>query len=96
MGWTAGGIIIGVVIVVLAVGIPYLYTHKRMREPYDAADSQAYLRARHRWWQFHWRTSRRGQRPGGTAPVPADPPLNSEPSPARPDSPTSDTERTAP
>ena len=46
MGWAWGGLILGVVIVALAVGIPYFHTHKRMREPYDRSDSRYYLRAR--------------------------------------------------
>ena len=46
MGWAWGGVIIGVVIVALAVGIPYLMTHRRMREHHDVSDSRHYLRAR--------------------------------------------------
>jgi hypothetical protein len=41
-------IIAGLVIVALAVGIPYLLTHKRMRSPHDLAEGQAYIRARRR------------------------------------------------
>ena len=48
-GWAWGGLVIGLVIVALAVGIPYFLTHRRMREPRDVSDSRAYLRARRRW-----------------------------------------------
>lgn len=48
-GWAWGGLVIGLVIVVLAVGIPFFLTHRRMREPRDVSDSRAYLRARRRW-----------------------------------------------
>ena len=52
MGLVWGGIVIGVVIVALSVGIPYFYTHKRMREPRDLSDSHAYVAAKRRWrWQ---------------------------------------------
>lgn len=46
MSWAWGGVIIGVVIVALAVGIPYYLTHWRMREHHDVSDSRQYLRAR--------------------------------------------------
>ena len=46
MGWAWGGVIIGIVIVALAVGIPYFMTHRRMREHHDVSDSRHYLRAR--------------------------------------------------
>ena len=46
MGWAWGGVLIGVVIVALAVGIPYFMTHRRMREHHDVSDSRHYLRAR--------------------------------------------------
>jgi hypothetical protein len=46
MGWAWGGVLIGVVIVALAVGIPYFMTHRRMREHHDVSDSRYYLRAR--------------------------------------------------
>jgi hypothetical protein len=46
MGWTWGGVLIGVVIVALAVGIPYFMTNRRMREHHDVSDSRYYLRAR--------------------------------------------------
>jgi len=39
----------GLVIVILAVGIPYLLTHKRMRSPHDHSEAQAYLRTKRRW-----------------------------------------------
>jgi len=45
MGWAWGGVLIGVVIVALAVGIPYFMTHRRMREHHDVSDSRYYLRA---------------------------------------------------
>jgi hypothetical protein len=43
------GVIIGLVIVALAVGIPFYLTHRRMREPHDVSDSREYLRARRAW-----------------------------------------------
>jgi hypothetical protein len=46
MGWVWGGVLIGVVIVALAVGVPYFMTHRRMREHHDVSDSRYYLRAR--------------------------------------------------
>lgn len=46
MGWAWGGVLIGVVIVALAVGIPYFMTHRRMRDHHDVSDSRHYLRAR--------------------------------------------------
>jgi hypothetical protein len=49
MGWAWFGVALGVVIVALAVGIPYFHTHKRMREPYDKDASHEYLRARRKW-----------------------------------------------
>lgn len=57
-GWVWAGIFIGVAIVILAVGIPYVTTHKGMRAPYDRSEAGDYLRAKRRW--------RRGQhtRPG--------------------------------
>lgn len=39
----------GVAIGALAVGIPYLLTHKAMRSPHDLSEGQAYLRAKRRW-----------------------------------------------
>jgi hypothetical protein len=48
-GLAWGGLAIGLVIVVLAVGIPYFLTHRRTREPRDVSDSRAYLRERRRW-----------------------------------------------
>jgi hypothetical protein len=36
----------GLAIVILAVGIPYLLTHKRMHDPHDTSEGQDYLRAR--------------------------------------------------
>jgi hypothetical protein len=48
-GWVWLGIIIGLAIVALAVGIPYVLTHKTMREPRELSDSQAYIQAKRRW-----------------------------------------------
>jgi hypothetical protein len=45
-GLGVGGVLIGVVIVALAVGIPYFMTHRCMREHHDVCDSRYYLRAR--------------------------------------------------
>ena len=39
----------GLALVILAVGIPYLLTHKRMRDPHDTSEGQDYLRAKRRW-----------------------------------------------
>lgn len=44
LAWT--GLAIGLVIVALAVGIPYFHTHRRMREHHDVTDSHSYLRER--------------------------------------------------
>lgn len=68
MSWAWGGVILGVVIVALAVGIPYFHTHKRMREPRDVAGSRDYLRARRRW-----RLQRR-RRNGAAGPAATDSP----------------------
>ena len=38
-------IVIGLVIVVLAVGTPYFLTHRRMRNQHDSAEAQAYAEA---------------------------------------------------
>ena len=48
-GLAWGGLAIGLVIVAVAVGIPFFLTHRRMREPHDVSDSRAYLRDRRRW-----------------------------------------------
>jgi hypothetical protein len=51
-GLAAIALTIGLVIVILAVGIPFYLTHRRMRDPLDFSDSQEYLRSRRRWvWQ---------------------------------------------
>jgi hypothetical protein len=42
-------IIAGLLLVVLAVGIPYLLTHKGMRAPHDLSEGQHYIRTKHRW-----------------------------------------------
>jgi hypothetical protein len=43
-----GGLVIGLVIVALAVGVPYFLTHRRMRDHHDVSDSRSYLRDRRR------------------------------------------------
>lgn len=48
-GWALAGIIIGLAIVALAVGIPYLHTHKGMRSPRDVSDSHDYVQTKRRW-----------------------------------------------
>ena len=55
-GWAWGslGLVIGLVIVGLAVGVPYFMTHRRMRDPHNVSDSHAYLRNRRRW-AWAWR-----------------------------------------
>ena len=63
-GLAWGALAIGLAIVIMAVGIPYFLTHRRMREPRDLSDSHAYLRSRRRWV---WRRQRRQERPGLTA-----------------------------
>jgi hypothetical protein len=45
-GLAWGSFAIGLVIVALAVGIPYFLTHRRMRDPHDVSDGRSYLRAR--------------------------------------------------
>ncbi len=48
MGWAWGSLAIGLAVAILAVGIPYFYTHRRMRDPHDVSDSHAYVRTRRR------------------------------------------------
>jgi hypothetical protein len=48
-GWVWASIFIGLAIVILAVGIPYLHTHKAMRSPRDLSDSHEYVRTKRRW-----------------------------------------------
>jgi hypothetical protein len=51
-GWVWAGIFIGLAIVVLAVGTPYLITHKGMRSPDDRRnrdEARAYFRGKRRW-----------------------------------------------
>lgn len=48
-GWVWAAIFIGLAIVILAVGIPYLVTHKGMRAPYDRSEAEDYARAKRRW-----------------------------------------------
>jgi hypothetical protein len=43
--WVA--ILIGLALVIAAVGIPYLLTHRRMRSPHDHAESHEYLHKTH-------------------------------------------------
>ena len=61
MGWAWGGVIIGVVVVALAVGVPFFMTHRRMREHHDVSDSRHYLRAR-RKSRLQGRDANAGQR----------------------------------
>jgi len=42
---TVGAVLLGLLIVVLAVGIPYWLTHRHMRPQHDPAEMQAYTRA---------------------------------------------------
>jgi hypothetical protein len=58
-GWVWAGIFIGLAIVILAVGIPYLLTHKGMHSADAVAEVQEYLRAKRRWRQ--WQGPRPGQ-----------------------------------
>jgi hypothetical protein len=61
-GWVWLGIIIGLAIVALAVGIPYVITHKGMRSPRDVSDSRAYIQAkRRRRWQKSGTSAQSGQ-----------------------------------
>ena len=48
-GWVWAGIIIGLAIVALAVGIPYLLTHRTMHPPYDRSEGRAYLQGKRTW-----------------------------------------------
>jgi hypothetical protein len=48
-GWVWAGIFIGLAIVILAVGIPYLLAHKGMHASYDRSEAEDYLRAKRRW-----------------------------------------------
>lgn len=47
-GWVWVGIIIGLVIAISAIGIPYLITHKGMRSHYDRSEAKAYVRGKRR------------------------------------------------
>ena len=42
--WAILAVIIGVVIVALAVGVPYLLTHRSMHPPHDLSEGRRYLR----------------------------------------------------
>jgi hypothetical protein len=69
--WAA--IFIGLAIVIAAVGIPYLLTHKRMRSPHDHAESHDYLQKTHRRVRRNGTISARLGRPPndqGTSPSP--------------------------
>ena len=57
-GWVWAGIFIGLAIVILAVGMPYLLMHKGMHSADDVAEGQEYLPAKRRWGQ------RQGPHPG--------------------------------
>lgn len=48
-GWVWTGIIVGLVIVALAVGIPYFLTHRTMHDPYDRSEGSTYLEGKRRW-----------------------------------------------
>ena len=63
-GLAWAGLAIGLVIVAVAVGIPFFLTHRRMREPHDVSDSRAYLRDRRRW---AWRRRVAAASPPGAA-----------------------------
>lgn len=58
-GWVWLGIIIGLAIVALAVGIPYILTHRVMRSPRDLSDSRDYIQAKRRWKRRKSATSAR-------------------------------------
>jgi hypothetical protein len=45
MSSAIGAVLLGVLIVVLAVGIPYWLTHRHMRPQHDPAEMQAYAKA---------------------------------------------------
>jgi hypothetical protein len=45
MNAAVGSTLLGLLIVILAVGIPYWLTHKRMRPQHDPAEANAYLEA---------------------------------------------------
>lgn len=45
MSSAIGAVLLGVLIVVLAVGIPYWLTHRHMRPQHDPAEMQAYSEA---------------------------------------------------
>ena len=48
-GWVWIGIILGLAIVGLAVGVPYVLTHKSMSSPRDISDTHEYLEEKRRW-----------------------------------------------
>lgn len=73
-------IFVGLALAALAVGIPYLLTHKGMRSPHDLSEGQAYMQAKRRWRQ---RRNAAAAQPGlaarqqGTAqPLPTERPEN--------------------
>jgi hypothetical protein len=49
IGWVLVASITGLAIVALAVGIPYVLTHKGMRDPYDRSEGRTYLQRKWRW-----------------------------------------------
>ena len=67
-GWVWFAIFGGLAIVILAVGIPYLLTHKGMRDPHDTAEGQDYLQAKRRQ-HGRARTVQRADRAAVKAPV---------------------------
>ena len=74
-GLAWGALAIGLVLAALAVGIPYFFTHRRMRAHHDVSDSHEYLRGRRKLvWQrrvvgARWRGTT-GQEPGSTPGTP--------------------------
>lgn len=57
-GWVWAAIFIGLAIVILAVGIPYLLAHKGMHASHDRSDAEDYLRAKRKWRGQHTRPGR--------------------------------------
>ncbi len=45
MSGVVGATVLGVLIVILAIGIPYWLTHRHMRPQHDPAETQAYAEA---------------------------------------------------
>jgi hypothetical protein len=61
-GWVWAGIIVGLAIVVLAMGIPYVLSHKTMRDPYDRSEGRTYLQRNWRWMRRRAETHERAAR----------------------------------